>query len=223
MTSDKTRARKAAPSAPEREPSERYPEKGAAVLASARDVFLKHGFSAATTDMIQQAAGVSKSTVYAYYSNKEALFTAVVETECERFLRKIRRLEVNSGSFEETLTAMARAYLDVVLSSEGLALYRVVVAEAPRFPELARRFYLAGPGQMNAMVAAVLARAADARELDFSFAGIDSAAALLVNMIRGEAQMQCVTHPSARASAAQRDQWVSLAMRTFMRAFRVGR
>ena len=42
-------------------------DKAAAVLAGARSVFLAPGFSAATTDMIQRAADVSKATVYARY------------------------------------------------------------------------------------------------------------------------------------------------------------
>ena len=41
-------------------------EKQLTVLLAASDVFLEHGFSAATTDMIQQRAGVSKATVYAF-------------------------------------------------------------------------------------------------------------------------------------------------------------
>jgi AcrR family transcriptional regulator len=195
------------------------PEKSAVILASARDVFLKHGFAAATTDMIQQAAKVSKSTVYAYFPNKEAMFAAVVETECERLLNRIRALPVNEEPFPERLHGVARAYLDVVLSEEGQALYRMIVAEAPRFPELARRFYLAGPGQMNSFLSDILGKASLKRELDLDFAGTDAAAVLLVNMIRGEAQMQCVTHPSSEPSAAQRDQWASLAVRTFLRAF----
>ncbi|KOQ92535.1 TetR/AcrR family transcriptional regulator, partial [Pluralibacter gergoviae] len=68
-------------------PSEGTPAvsaKAQKVLAGAKSIFLARGYSAATTDMIQQAAGVSKSTVYAYYPNKEALFTAVVEQQCGR-------------------------------------------------------------------------------------------------------------------------------------------
>src|SRR3546814_1070545 len=45
--------------------------KALTVLRAARNIFLTHGFSAATTDMIQREAGVSKSTVYAHYANKE--------------------------------------------------------------------------------------------------------------------------------------------------------
>lgn len=196
------------------------PDKAAAVLAGAREIFLALGFSAATTDMIQQAAGVSKSTVYSHYPNKEALFTAMVEAECEYALQTARNLKFSDKGLESILEESARAYLDIVLSPESLALYRVVVAEAPRFPELARRFYVAGPGAMNGMVAELLDRAASKEELDFSSVGRDAAAALFVNMVRGEAQMQSLTHPNSRPSAAQRDRWVREAVASFLLAFR---
>jgi hypothetical protein len=52
---------------------------------------------------------------------------------------------------------LARAYLDIVLSPGGLAVFRVVIAEGPRFPKLARTFYLAGPQVMTTMVSEQLA------------------------------------------------------------------
>lgn len=196
------------------------PDKAAVVLAGAREIFLAHGFAASTTDMIQQAAGVSKSTVYSHYPNKEALFTAVVEAECERSLATIRGLTFSDSRLEGVLDEVARAYLDIVLSPDTLALLRVVVGEAPRFPELARRFYVAGPGTLNGIVAELLDGAMAKGELDLSSIGRDAAAALFVNMVRGEAQMQCLTHPNSRPSAAQRDRWASEAVTSFLRAFR---
>jgi AcrR family transcriptional regulator len=83
--------------------------------------------------MIQQAAGVSKSTVYAYYPNKEALFTAVIEIECERFLQKVHKIKISGKDIYDKLFKIARTYLDIVLSENGLALYRVVASETPRF------------------------------------------------------------------------------------------
>jgi TetR/AcrR family transcriptional regulator, mexJK operon transcriptional repressor len=194
-------------------------EKARVVLAGARAVFLANGFSAATTDMIQQAAGVSKSTVYSHYPNKEALFAAVVEAECELFLNTVRRRKFPEKRLADILNALALAYLGVVLSSDGLALYRIVVSEAPRFPELGRRFYLAGPGAMNNIVADTLEVAASKGEVDLGGIGRDSAASLFVNMVRGEAQMQCLTHPDSPASAAQRDRWANDAVTAFLRAF----
>jgi AcrR family transcriptional regulator len=194
-------------------------DKAAAVLAAARTVFLGHGFSAATTDMIQQAAGVSKATVYAHYPTKEALFISVIEAECERFIESVRALQFESTRLDHVLMAVAQAYLDLVLSPSGLALFRVVVADAPRFPELARKFYLAGPHALNEIVAAHLDEAAGRGDMDFSAVGRDVAASLFLNLVRGELQFQCLTHPGSIPSAAQRDLWARAAVATFVRAY----
>ncbi|MEM5432074.1 TetR/AcrR family transcriptional regulator [Cupriavidus oxalaticus] len=193
--------------------------KATVVMAAARSVFLGHGFSAATTDMIQQAAGVSKATVYSHYPTKEALFIAVIDAECERFIASIRALRFQSTRLDHVLMALAQAYLEIVLSAPALDLFRVVVADAPRFPELARKFYLAGPNTLNEIVAAHLDEAAGRGETDFSAVGRDVAASLFVNLVRGELQLQCLTHPGSVPSAAQRDLWARAAVTTFVRAF----
>jgi len=220
-------SRKTLPAAPARRrataPVESTPvaldDKAAAVLAGARSVFLAHGFSAATTDMIQQAAGVSKATVYARYATKEALFKAVIEAECERFLGTVRATAIRSRKPREVLEALAQTYLRLVLSPAALALYRTVVGEAPRFPALARQFYLVGPHGFNAIVERFLDEAAGRGELDFSSIGLEMAAIHFVNLVRGEAQMQCLTHPDAVPEQAQYDLWAKAAATTFLRAF----
>jgi AcrR family transcriptional regulator len=194
-------------------------DKAAAVLAGARSVFLTHGFSAATTDMIQQAAGVSKATVYARYPTKEALFNAVIEAECARFLGVVRATAIRSRQLRDVLSALAQAHLQLALSPDVLALYRAVVGEAPRFPALARQFYLLGPHGFNLIVERHLEAAAAHGEVDFSSVGLEMAAIHFVNLVRGEAQMQCLTHPGSVPSEAQCDQWASAAVTTFMRAF----
>lgn len=189
------------------------------MLAGARSVFLTHGFSAATTDMIQQAAGVSKATVYARYPTKDALFKAVIEAECDRLLGVVRATEIRSRQLPDVLLALAQAYLKLVLSPDILALFRAVVGEAPRFPALARQFYLVGPHGFNAIVERHLEEAAAAGRVDFSSVGLEMAAIHFVNLVRGEAQMQCLTHPGSVPSQAQCDQWASAAVTTFVRAF----
>ncbi|WP_249206206.1 TetR/AcrR family transcriptional regulator [Pseudomonas sp. JS425] len=169
--------------------------------------------------MIQREAGVSKSTVYAHYANKEALFTAVIEAECAAFTNTVHGIEFRPGKLRETLTRLARAYLDIVLSPGGLAMFRVVIAEGPRFPKLARAFYLAGPQVMTTLVAGQLASAAASGEVDLGEIGRDTAASLFINLVRGEPQLQCLTHPDAAPSSAQIDQWANAAVVTFMRAY----
>jgi AcrR family transcriptional regulator len=169
--------------------------------------------------MIQQEAGVSKSTMYAHFPNKEMLFTAVIEAECTTFTDTVRDIQFESGKLRETLTLLAHAYLKIVLSPEGLAVFRVVIAEGIRFPNLARVFYLAGPQVMINMIAEQLTHAAASGEVDLSELGCDTAASLFINLVRSEPQLQCLTHPNAAPSAIQVDQWVNIAVTTFMRAY----
>lgn len=195
------------------------PPKALVVLRAARMIFLEHGFSAATTDMIQREAGVSKSTVYAHYPNKESLFVAVIEAECASHADKIRAIVEQSGDLRAILLTIARAYLEIVLSPDGLALFRVIVAEAPSFPALARAFYLAGPYAIIELISKQLASAAAEGKIDVSEIGRDAAAAQFTNLVRSEAHIQYLTHPKGSPSQAQIDQWATSAVVTFCRAF----
>ena len=191
------------------------------VLEAAASVFLKHGFSAASTDMIQQAAGVSKATVYACFQSKEALFEAVIEHECTRFADAVRAVHLEQPDFASRLRALGQAYLGLLLSERGLALYRVVVAEGPRFPKVARTFYLSGPAVVYKMMSEHLNKAVEDGQADVHAMGVEGAARQFLSLLRGDAQMECLTHPEARPSEAQRDAWVEAAVTTFLRAFSV--
>lgn len=194
-------------------------DKSLPVLQAAASVFLAHGFSAATTDMIQREAKVSKATVYACFPNKEALFAAVIERECAAMTETVRAIETAPGNIAKTLTDLGLSYLRIVLSPTGLALFRVAVADAPRFPDLARRFYLAGPRVITRMIAERLETAAAAGEVNVQAVGIEGAATLFVSLLRGEGQLECLTHPDAQPSTEQLDRWVRMAVTTFLAAF----
>lgn len=194
-------------------------DKSLCVLKAASQVFLEHGFNAATTDMIQQAAGVSKATLYSRYPKKEALFAAVIEYQCSTFTRRVQQIEVTPGNIRKVLLEIGHTYLSLLLSYESLALFRVVVAVADKFPHLARTFYTSGPGTMTKVLAAHLEKAANAGEIDVQTIGLEAAATLFTGMLRGEAQLIALTHPESQASEAQIDQWVNQAVTTFLRAY----
>ncbi len=94
-----------------------------------------------------------------------------------------------------------------------------MVGEAPRFLGLARQFYLVGPRGFNVIVERHLEEAEGRGEADFSALGLEMAAVHFVNLVRGEAQMQCLTHPGAVPPPAQCDHWVDAAVTTFVRAW----
>lgn len=196
-------------------------DKAQTVLDAATEIFLSHGFSAATTDMIQKKAGVSKATMYGCYANKEAIFAAVIERECQAMISVVKDVAPTPDDIAQTLTAIGTSYLTIILSETGIALFRVAVGDAPRFPSLARAFYLSGPKAMTNVLADHLAEAAKDGQLNLQTVGIDHAAGLFISLLRGELQMDTLTHPGATPSAAQIDYHVGLAVTTFMAAFGV--
>lgn len=105
---------------------------------------MRDGFGLAGVDEIVSESGVSKRTLYAHFPSKEALFGAITQEWCDEILTPLREVDIGHRDPRETLIALGRMFLDVLLSPKGVSLYRVVIAEAPRFPELGRIFYEAG-------------------------------------------------------------------------------
>src|SRR5579862_7711968 len=116
-----------------------------AVLKAALRLFLEQGYGATSMDAIAREAGVSKATLYAHLKNKEELFEAIT-TSCARLNATLHPVfEAGHQDIRAELLSFARDHVALLLSPEGAAMYRIVIAEAPRFPELGRAFYENGP------------------------------------------------------------------------------
>lgn len=64
----------------------RTPDKRDRILTGAALSLGRYGYKRASMDAIAREAGVAKATLYAYFSDKEALFIAVVENVTGRFV-----------------------------------------------------------------------------------------------------------------------------------------
>jgi AcrR family transcriptional regulator len=117
-----------------------------AILNVAREVFFEQGYSAASMSTIAARLGGSKGTLYNYFKSKEELFEAQVRGSCGRAAKRI--LEVaDDGEPIETLTRLGEQYLKHLFSEQTVQMFRILVAEAQRSPELARVFYEVGPAR----------------------------------------------------------------------------
>lgn len=130
-----------------------------AILEAARRLFLEHGYAGTAMEAIATAAGVSKATLYSHFAGKEALFGAIVEERCRALLEPLAGIGAGA-TLADRLRRFAARFTELVTEPEAVALYRLVLAEAPRFPELARTFHACGPERATARVAEVLAEAA---------------------------------------------------------------
>ncbi len=110
------------------------------IMDGARKVFMDLGFDGASMSEIARAAGVSKGTLYVYFTDKCSLFEAIVEKESLDQGRIAFNLDPSRDA-ETTLHDFGRAYIEVVCRPDGGSTVRTVMAIAERMPEVGRRFY----------------------------------------------------------------------------------
>jgi AcrR family transcriptional regulator len=119
-----------------RPPKELAGEVEARILDAARKVFLERGFDGASIDEIAEAARSGKPTIYGRFRDKRALFTAVVTRDILSHINGFKAEAATGATIEERLTSAASTLLHWGLDSDKVALMRLAVAEARRFPDL---------------------------------------------------------------------------------------
>jgi TetR/AcrR family transcriptional repressor of mexJK operon len=153
-TTQHERRRPAVPDGP------RYPAKRAAIARAALDLFVRDGYERTSVDAIAAEAGVSKRTVYSHYADKERLFLAVVEDTYTLLMSQAadiadRELD-RPGDARQKMSAFISSVAQVIAGSdERAALIRLVIAEAPRFPELVAQWQ--GRRSISALLTRLLA------------------------------------------------------------------
>jgi len=111
-------------------------QKQSDIILAACEEFEKHGYSGTGMEAIAEAAGVSKRTLYKYYSGKEAVFSAIID-----HLRHSAKLEqcpryAPDVPLREQLARVVAAMLAHLNREEHIRLARIIIAEAVRMPEL---------------------------------------------------------------------------------------
>ncbi|MBF0613115.1 MAG: TetR/AcrR family transcriptional regulator [Magnetococcales bacterium] len=126
------------------------------MVQTARKLFLLHGYAATSMDKIATETGMAKQTLYNHFGNKENLFTEVIRQTAASFLIP---LQDENSPLPTMLHDFGKKFRHHLLSDEGLAMYRILMAEAYRFPDLARNIYQSGPGATIHLVTQVMNKA----------------------------------------------------------------
>lgn len=135
------------------------------VVEGARQVFMTDGFEGASVDDIARAAGVSKATLYSYFPDKRRLFIEVAKLECRRIADTALAEVSDDIPPAEWLSEAARRMMAFFLSDFGYAVFRTVVAEAERFPEVGQEFWDNGPAYARQVLLDYFALAIERGEL----------------------------------------------------------
>lgn len=108
------------------------------LIAAARDAFMAHGYGATSMAALARTAGVSKTTLYAKFPTKAALFRAIIDQQLEEAYGAVDAAvgEAPEASLASSLRHLAEQTLLHASQPENQALNRLIDWEAPRFPEL---------------------------------------------------------------------------------------
>jgi AcrR family transcriptional regulator len=108
------------------------------ILGVASAEFTNHGYAAASVARIAAEAGVSKKTIYARYPTKDALLVAVVTDLVSRLHeRVIAAMSTAQGDPHRVLTNFGTQVARSWTEPEEVGLYRLIISEATRFPQMA--------------------------------------------------------------------------------------
>ncbi|MCG8927282.1 TetR/AcrR family transcriptional regulator [Lentzea sp. CC55] len=138
-------------------------QKRTAIVDAATGLFLESGYDKTSLARIAEAAGVSKATLFKQFPTKAELFDAIVT---EYWRTEEGALTPEPGDPVKGLTALGNRYV-ALLTRPGMAdLFRIVIAEAPRFPELGQTQFKLGKLPFFDAVRDYLAAEARAGTLD---------------------------------------------------------
>ncbi|BDG09572.1 TetR/AcrR family transcriptional regulator [Anaeromyxobacter paludicola] len=189
------------------------------ILAGARAVFLEVGFERASVDVMAARAGVSKATVYSHFQDKKALFVACsIEQSAGMRQGVLQLLEASSGDLENDLLRLGETVMRYVLSRDAIALRRVVVAEASRFPELGRALWEDGACCMRTRFSEFLQKWVDAGVL--RIADLSAASGQFLALCRGELYLLTELGVVDVPADEQIRETVRGAVQVFLRAYR---
>jgi TetR/AcrR family transcriptional regulator, mexJK operon transcriptional repressor len=200
----------------------RSARKRAAILDAATTLFLRHGYLGTSMDEVAARAGVSKQTVYKHFADKESLFSEIVTTTVGEVSDPNYRDVVTlreSGDVDADLRDLARRQLERVMQPKLLALRRLAIGEAGRFPELGRLFHEQGPGRTIRALADVFERLAERGVLRLDDPALAAAPFnwLVMSIPLNEA-MFSTSHEGALA-AADLDRYADAGVDVFLAAY----
>ena len=194
---------------PTREDAARLGER---IIAIATRQFLNQGFGATSIEGVAAEAGISKRTFYHRFRDKPDLFRAVVRRLITHWATPFEARLADAQPLEATLMMVAQQILTAALSPEALALYRLLIAEAPRFPELAHIVSEQSTAGGNRL-AQLFQRAA--RDGSLAIEDADFAAAQFVNMVLAGPR-RAALGLGAPMSAQELERWMRRTVTLFL-------
>jgi AcrR family transcriptional regulator len=186
----------------------------AAFLKAARDVFLEAGYEAANMAEIVKRAGGSLSTLYSQFGGKKGLFEAMIDARVTDLTKQMHIELAAHAPLKEGLRRIGETFLNQQLADEALDVFRLMVAQAKKFPELAEAWGKRAPEQIRKALADYLSDRAKAGEIKIS--NPDLAASVFFDLLRSRIQFRALLMPSYTPTEAEIRDTVDRAVKVFI-------
>lgn len=116
-------------------------EKRELIIAGATALFLELGYDRTSLAQVAERAGVSRATLFKQFPTKAALFDAIVTAS---WTGADDAEPPPAGDLGSGLRTLGHRYADLLRQPRMTDLFRIVIAELPRFPELANAQFTQG-------------------------------------------------------------------------------
>ena len=129
------------------------------LLAAALDLFVERGYAATRLDDVASRAGVSKGTLYLYFTNKEELFKAVVRENVVPVLGEAEEMiDRYEGSSIDLFREIVLGWWERIGNTKLSGITKLMMAESGNFPEVTQFYHDEVISRGNAMIVRMLER-----------------------------------------------------------------
>jgi len=161
-----------------------------AIIEAATRLFLENNYRSVSMDKIAQTAPVSKATLYNHFDSKNDLLVAVIQEICRSIVQTVTQTLSTTDDIKSNLRKIASALVDVVYSTGGLAIHRLLVAESHEFPELGQMVYDKGMRPGAEQIAIYLRQLNESGH--FSIQNPEFAADVFCGLLENNLHFQCL-------------------------------
>ncbi len=128
-------------------------------------MFADRGYAAARLEDVAARAGIAKGTIYLHFADKRTLFMELARGAAAPMFERIGALSASNAPIDQLLRTMVEQFREQVLGTRRKEVFRLVITEGARFPEIAEFYHREIISRMVPPLRALLTRAHERGEL----------------------------------------------------------
>lgn len=169
--------------------TDKQAERRAQIEAAAFKVLENVGYKKASMLQIAKQAKASNETLYAWYGNKQSLFSSLVKANAQAVENKLQDAISGEANSDRPLVEIGKLLLQFTATEKAIIVNRAAVADVQDTGLLAQTIEANARQVMYRLLKALMTRLETTGYYYFD-AGADAATETYINLLIGELQMQ---------------------------------